>query len=261
MAKHGIQKIEEIVHLGRADLHIHSRFSDGREEIADILEYAQNHTDLDVIAITDHDTIEGAQLAQQIAKDKDYRFDIIVGEEITAREGHILGLFLHKEIEPGLSAHETIKQIHAQNGLAIASHPFENYKYKNPDLITMVGVGAGVLIKERHHFDAIEIVNATPTLNDENIQASLLNKTLLGRAETGSSDAHIKEAIGRGYTLFEGETATDLQKAILHHQTQAMRTGWTLMALFKYAFFFIPIGFRLFIYNVLHCTHKPKVQD
>lgn len=254
MAKRGIKKIEDWKHLGKADLHIHTNFSDGRPSVEQILDYVQNFTDLDVIAITDHDTIEGALLAQKLMLEKYFRFELIIGEEISTLDGHILGLFLTQKINPGLSAHETIKAIHAQGGLAIAPHPFESYKFQNPDMITMKGVGAQVLIKEHHHFNAIEIVNATPTLNDENIKASILNKTLLGRAETGSSDAHILEAIGRGYTLFEGKSVRDFKKAILHRQTQALHTDWTIMALFKYLFFFIPYGFRILIYNILHRT-------
>lgn len=254
MAKQGIKKIEEIKHLGKADLHIHTNFSDGRASVQEILDYVQNFTDLDVIAITDHDTIEGAQLAQKLMLEKYFRFELIVGEEITSQEGHILGLFLKETIPPDLPAHEILKQIKAQGGIAIAAHPFEHSRFKNPNVITMDGVGAATLLKERHHFNGIEIVNATPTLNDEDLKASALNKTLLGLAETGSSDAHIKEAIGRGYTLFEGKTTRDLKKAILSRQTQAMHADWTIMALIKYTFFFVPYGFRILIYSILHRT-------
>lgn len=56
--------------LGKADLHIHSNYSDGKNSIEEILEFVETKTDLDVIAITDHNTIEGALLARQVAKDK-----------------------------------------------------------------------------------------------------------------------------------------------------------------------------------------------
>ena len=80
--------------LGKADLHIHTNYSDGKPSVEEILEYVQNKTDLDVIAITDHDTIEGAVLAKKIASEKKYRFEVIIGEEVSAQEGHIVGLFL-----------------------------------------------------------------------------------------------------------------------------------------------------------------------
>ncbi len=260
MAKHGLKKIEDFRHLGKADLHIHSNFSDGKPSVQEILDYTQNYTDLNIIAITDHDTIAGALEAHKLMLQKYYRFELIIGEEVTAEEGHILGLFLTEAIEPGLTARETIKRIHSQGGVAIAAHPFESYYFKNPRMITMQGVGAKVLLKERKLFDAIEIVNATPTLDDENLSAAVLNKTLLGLAETGSSDAHIPEAIGRAYTLFEGKTARELKRAIQNQQTQAMHAKWTLMALIKYVFFFIPLGLRI-LFNTLRHGRLPKRTD
>ena len=40
--------------LGKADVHIHSIASDGTASAAQILDYAENQTDLDLIAIADH---------------------------------------------------------------------------------------------------------------------------------------------------------------------------------------------------------------
>jgi len=51
---------------GKADLHIHSDHSDGLAKIPEIMEFVQNHTDLNVIAITDHNTIEGALFAKSL---------------------------------------------------------------------------------------------------------------------------------------------------------------------------------------------------
>jgi len=258
--KHGIQKIEEWKKLGKADVHIHTNISDARPSIQEVLDYVQNQTDLDVIAISDHDTIEGALLARQLMNQKYYRFDLIVGEEITSQEGHILGLFLTETIPAGLSAEETCKAIHAQGGLAIAAHPFKKSRFKNPKLATMDGVGGKCLIECRQYFDGLEVVNATPTLSDENLSASLINKTLLAKAETGSSDAHILEAIGKGYTLFEGKNAPDLKRALKKHQTQGLYASWTILALLKYLFFFVPPGWRIFI-NTLRQGRMPKRED
>ena len=46
--------------LSRADLHIHSTYSDGIPTIEQILKHTELHTDLDVIAITDHNVIDGS---------------------------------------------------------------------------------------------------------------------------------------------------------------------------------------------------------
>jgi len=259
MTKKGIKKIEDFKHLGKADLHIHSNYSDGRPTVQEIFDYVEKHTDLDVIAITDHDTVQGAIEAQELIKNKKYRFEVIFGEEISSKEGHILGLFIKEKIDSGMSAHLTIKEIREQGGIAIAAHPFEHLRYREPDGLTMDGVGVMTLLKEKKNFHAIEIVNATPTLGEENLRAAFVNRTLLLRGETGSSDAHIVEAIGKGYTLFEGKTAEDLRGALVRHQTQAMYDKWTFLGLFKYLFFFIPIGFRMFLFSLLHGRSEKKV--
>jgi len=238
--------------LGKADVHIHSVYSDGDEKIADILEYAQNRTDLDVIAISDHDTIEGALAAREIMKEKSYRFQLIIGEEITTQEGHIVGLFLKETIPPNLSVQETLARIRVQKGLAIAAHPFYHSRMQHSRYATMDGIGATTLLRNNSFIDAIEIVNATPTLSEDNVRASILNKTLLFNAEVGNSDAHILAAIGMGYTLFEGKTAKEYRKAVLQHQTRALYKKWSYLGLFKYAYFYFPLGLRLLIHTILH---------
>lgn len=267
MTKKGLQKIEELKHLSKADLHIHSNHSDGRPTVQEILDYVEENTDLDVIAITDHNTMTGAfeavklmdPVARQKAGKKPYRFELVLGEEVSSKEGHILGLFLTKPIEASLSAHETIKQIRAQGGIAIAAHPFEHIRYRLPNGLTMDGVGLVTLLHEINLWHGIEIVNATPTLGAENLRAAFVNRTLLFKAETGSSDAHIVEAIGKGYTLFEGKTAIKLRQALLHQQTQAMNDKWNFYALTRYFFFFIPVGIRILIFTIINGKTPRKV--
>ena len=88
------KKIENLAGLGKADYHIHSNFSDGKPSVEEILDWVENQTDLDLIAITDHDTVDGAMLAKQIMNEKSFRFSLIIGEEISTKSGHIIGLFL-----------------------------------------------------------------------------------------------------------------------------------------------------------------------
>lgn len=245
MKKQGVKKLESLIGLGKADYHIHSNYSDGEPTIEGILDYCQNRTDLDVIAICDHDTIEGAQLAQEIAKRKKFRFEIIVGEEVSTTEGHIIGLFLSSKIEPGKPVKETVTEIKKQSGIAIASHPFQHTKFSNDQMVTMDGIGSKELFDLRFDLDAVETVNATPTLADENIGVTAMNRTLIRAAEVGGSDAHILEAIGIGYTVFEGRSSKNFERAIKTHQTQAIYGHWSILALLKYLYFFIPVGVRL----------------
>lgn len=187
--KHGIHKIEDYEHLGKADYHIHTLYSDGKPTPQEVLDYVENHSDLDVIAICDHDTIEGALEAKELMKDpstalgagKKYLFELIIGEEVTSKEGHIVGLFLKKAIEPGLPAKEVVKQIHAQGGITIAAHPFERTEWNNAERPIMNGVGLKTLMAIGDGFDGVEIINATPSLHEENVRAALVNSMMLFR--------------------------------------------------------------------------------
>ncbi len=107
----------------KVDLHTHSVASpDGGLTAQDYLQFLEKK-DLQVIAITDHDTITFASdLQAQLG------VRIIVGEEITTTEGEIIGLFLSKGIPPGLSPEETIHRIRRQNGLVYIPHPFETVR-------------------------------------------------------------------------------------------------------------------------------------
>ena len=60
--------------LGMADIHIHTDVSDGMMSVAELLEYVEEKTLLDVIAVTDHDEISGSLAAREIAVRKHYRF-------------------------------------------------------------------------------------------------------------------------------------------------------------------------------------------
>lgn len=249
---------EKIEKLGKADLHIHSNFSDARPSIEEILDYVQNSTQLNLIAICDHDTIDGALKAKRLIKHKKYRFDVIIGEEISTKEGHILGLFLNEKIVSGRSAHDTILEIKKQGGLAIAAHPLQHVRFKSRSAILMDGIGFVTLLKEKENLDGVETINATPTLSKVNHGARFLNDTLIMKAEVGSSDAHILHAIGKAYTVFEGTTAAELKDALLNCQTKSVSAKWNFTSLMRYLFFFLPKGLRLTFNTLIHGRHKKR---
>ena len=45
---------------GRADMHLHTLYSDGTMEVQALLDQVERQTDLDLIAVTDHERIDGA---------------------------------------------------------------------------------------------------------------------------------------------------------------------------------------------------------
>lgn len=215
---------------GTADLHIHTNHSDGQPTVRELLDHVANHSTLSVIAVTDHDTITGALEARHIARDESYPFEVVVGEEISTRQGHLVGLFLRERIAPGLSARDTVSAIHAQGGLAFAPHPFFRARQTSSDAITMVGLGA---LTERLEIDAIETINATPFLGPANRRASAFNESLRKPA-LASSDAHVLAAVGKGYTRFNGRDARDLYLSIVSGQTAAYARPYSAQELLTY---------------------------
>jgi len=214
---------------GRADLHMHTNASDGWPSPAQLVDHAMRRSGLDAIAITDHDTIEGALRAAEYAA-KRTRLHVIVGEEVSSRDGHIVGLFLEKRVKPGMSAAATIHAIHDQEGLAVAAHPFwRTQKRVRGGPIHGVGWLAAEL-----DFDAIEVENATPGFYVFNQLAHRLNLGL-GAAELGGSDAHIVDAVGRAFTEFHGQTSAALRRAIERAETRAGRRRYRVVGLVRYA--------------------------
>lgn len=214
----------------RADLHMHTSCSDGWPSPSELVDHVIARTDLHVIAVTDHDTLEGALRAAERAA-KTGGVEVVVGEEVSSRDGHILGLFLERRVRPGMSAAATLHAIHDQGGLAIAPHPFWRTVRRAGNGGVVHGVG---WLAAELDFDAIETENATPGFYVFNRMARRLSIGL-GASETGSSDAHILDAVGRAYTEFRGRNAADLRRSIEARETVAGRSRYKAVGLMRYA--------------------------
>ncbi|HEY7133018.1 MAG TPA: PHP-associated domain-containing protein [Candidatus Limnocylindrales bacterium] len=214
--------------LGRADLHIHSLASDGVDGIATILDHVERNTQLDVIAITDHERIDAAVAARTMARELGHRADVIVGEEVSTLGGHLLGLFLEERVRPLRSLRWTIAAIHEQGGLAIPAHPLVPYPL----------CAQGFVLRRL-------LSDPDPRVRPDAIEA--FNPTMLGRPwhgrvvrfaadhalpTVGNSDSHEAAAIGVGWTTFPGRTAADLRMAVetgrTHHHGSFHGTGGQL---------------------------------
>lgn len=196
--------------LGRADLHIHTLASDGTAGVVDILDHVERNTDLDVIAITDHERIDAALAGRSMARDRGLRFEVVVGEEVTTLGGHLLALWLEAPIKPFRSMRSTIAEIHDRGGLAIPAHPLVPYP-----LCAQGWVLRRLLADEpRFRPDAIEAFNPTTLGRPWHSRVVRFAQQHV-LAAVGNSDAHDLASIGIGYTTFHGRTGDDLRTAIL----------------------------------------------
>jgi predicted metal-dependent phosphoesterase TrpH len=195
--------------LGRADLHIHTLASDGTAGVADILDHVERATDLDVIAITDHERIDAALAGRAMARDRGLRFEVVVGEEVTTLGGHLLALWIETPVKPFRSLRSTIAAVHDQGGIAIPAHPLVPYPLCAQGFV----LRRLLADDERYRPDALEAFNPT-TLGRPWHGRVVRFAEEHGLARVGNSDSHDLASIGIGWTTFQGRSGDDLRAAI-----------------------------------------------
>ena len=187
----------------RADLPVHTVYSgDSIITPKELVFYAKKRG-LTAVAVTDHNQIEGAL---KIAKETD--FLIIPGTEVSSKDGHIVGLNVNEVIQKGLSADETVDQIHRANGVAIACHPFALLKGS---------VGKHVSAK----FDAVETINASAFPFNRSVKKAQETADRLKLPKVAGTDAHYGPQVGYAYTIVHAEPNVDaILKAIVDGRCQ-----------------------------------------
>lgn len=197
---------------GKADLHIHTLLSDGLATPQEVLDYTGAETDLDVVAVTDHDHLLGAHAAREVWARGRYRFQLIAGMEVTAIEGHVIALFIEEPLPSLRPVAEVLEAIHRQGGLAIAAHPMTW-------LTRALGRRAFESIASSPHdgvyLDGLETANRSFGVGAALRKATELNRERYHLAEVGGSDAHFLKTIGTAYTEFPGHTTEELRRSIL----------------------------------------------
>jgi predicted metal-dependent phosphoesterase TrpH len=192
--------------MGKADLHIHTRHGDGLDSIEAIFEHVEEQTDLDVVAITEHDSLETALKAREVWARGGYRFDFVPGVEVTTLEGHLIALYVEEPLPSLRRVEETVEALRRQGGVCFVPHP-------GSWLTRSIGPGTFDRIRQaRLNFDGAELASASPTTRFYLDKARRLNQKY-GLPWVGASDAHFMQAIGSGFTRFEGSSAAELRLA------------------------------------------------
>lgn len=210
---------------GRADLHMHSSVGDGLADVAAILGYVEQRTDLDLVAITDHDEIRGALEARDLAAGGAYRFEVIVGTEITTRQGHLLAYDVDRHYPMFRSLRDSIAEVHDDGGFVVIPHPMSWLTLSAGSIALRRLIASG---DPRIRPDAIELFNPSAAGRVAHRRARRLNRTHLNLSETGGSDAHHLALVGTAWTAFPGRTADDFRRAVAEHRTQAAGRFWSV---------------------------------
>ena len=170
----------------RGDFHMHTIYSFDCVTPPDALALKAQSVGLGLIAVTDHNSIEGGRAVKEFAS-----FPVIVGEEVMSTEGEITGLFLEEEVPPRLTPLETVKRIKEQGALVSIPHPFTGMGRSSMSRVAIEEVLPYVDIMERF--------NARTMSLQLNAEAEEFARQR-GIAATAVSDAHTLGELGRTYT-------------------------------------------------------------
>jgi hypothetical protein len=191
-----------------ADPHCHTTASDGMVTPKELVDAAVS-AHLDLIAVTDHDTMAGVKEAQE--RGGAVGLTVVAGQEVTTKwpaQTHVIGWFLERPVKRGMSLEDSVAAIHDQGGLAIIPHPFM------PVYFASMQPGMLRRLLERHRVDGIEMLFTAPIGPSRRAQLEkfyMRNSERLGAA-LGGSDCHFgAHDIGRVVTSYEGDFRTAIQ--------------------------------------------------
>jgi predicted metal-dependent phosphoesterase TrpH len=199
--------------LGRADLHLHTLASDGLIGPRELVDFVEEHTELDAIAITDHDEVSAALEAREWSARRGYRVQVIPGVEVSTLDGHLLTLFVEERAPALTSARRAAEWVRARGGLCIAPHPCTRWTHSLHSRALSALVQTGLLA-------GVEILNASLAGRASRPHALELAMRH-GLARLGSSDAHMISMVGLARTRFAGRSPEDLRRAIEQRTTEA----------------------------------------
>lgn len=199
--------------IWQVELHSHTLWSKDCVVDFDAIIRLCERRKIDRIAITDHNTAQGALAMQKLAPEL-----VIVGEEIMTDRGEILGYFMQESIPAGLTPDETIKRLREQGAVISVSHPFDRLRkgaWHEADLLRIID-----------KVDAIEIFNARCMYADDNVKALQFAEK---HALTGTvgSDAHSRIEYGRALAQMQPfEGASDFLLALRAAQHLNRYSSW-----------------------------------
>jgi predicted metal-dependent phosphoesterase TrpH len=174
--------------------------------VRDLVDRVERQTDLDVIAITDHDEMSASLEAREWAARQGYRVQVVPGVEVTTRDGHLLALFVEERPPALRNLQVTAEWVLARGGLCVAPHPFTRWTHS-------LNLGSLLPAIEQSLIVGMEILNASLAGRASRPHAVRFAMEH-GLAGVGASDAHMLSMVGLARTRFEGRAPADLRRAI-----------------------------------------------
>ena len=200
--------------VGSIDLHVHPA-GDPVRAPAPLADWVESlaATTLDVVVVTDHNAISTLDRLRDMLGGRGP--ELVRGEEVTTREGHLLGLGIDRLVPSHLPLRDAIAAIHDDGGLAIVAHPL---------LPTRISVSSRVLrgvadADERHRPDGIESFNPLGARFPLQERRARSLAAQLGLSVVGGSDAHLPGDLAFARTLFSGRSFVEFRQAVALGET------------------------------------------
>jgi predicted metal-dependent phosphoesterase TrpH len=170
----------------RVDMHSHTMWSGDSTTTPEELEQAVVESGLDVLFVTDHNSINGAVTVVDRLPCR-----VIVGEEMRTQAGELIGLFLRERIAAGLEPAAAATAIREQGGVVYVPHPYDPMRRNISEPALDALIDAGLI-------DAIEVLNAKTSLRSLNERAAA-TAAMHDLGAGAGSDAHVPHALGAAY--------------------------------------------------------------
>jgi predicted metal-dependent phosphoesterase TrpH len=177
----------------KVDLHLHSEYSPDSSTTLGSLIARCRELGLDRIALTDHNTAEGALRLAKMAPAL-----TIVAEEVRTTEGEVVGLFITETIPPRLRAEETMGRIHEMGGLTYVVHPFDRNRasWSSQRMVDLAPL-----------IDIVEVYNPWADAAANRAAADYARE--LDKVTAVGSDAHGLDELGRSWMEMDPFEAAD----------------------------------------------------
>jgi len=205
--------------LRKVDLHVHTAFSNfrhlkalrARDSYNDPMRVYERCREVgcDYVAITDHDTIDGAR--ELLSRRPDLEPSVIIGEEVetgfpeTGQWIHVNVLGVDEAIHDDLSrvkksVYELVSYLRSRNLVHFLNHPLQSYRMQKKPMRFVEDV--------LELFTHVEVGNGTLPADQNRAAVGILEygrRMGLTRFGVGGSDAHGLRPIGAFLTLAPGD--------------------------------------------------------
>lgn len=231
---------EETYSVFRGVSHVHTQFSHDSNASLDLVIKNAQAIDLDFVVVTDHNSLEAREFYKKM--DPPARPLVIFGDEVSAADGHLIGLGI-REHPPEMPSQQLIDWIHASGGYAILAHPFtpknpwKNWSVEEWDGLEVYDFGHNLLAGDIVDFavrslyeDKESLLSSAQNISDEDL--AFLDDLLKERAVSmvAGVDAHLKNSTKHFEWAFQSVALYVLAKQLNEEEIiKAMATGKVFM--------------------------------